>query len=154
MLNNIQNMPFSTLNKSKFNASRGGMRSTHFGTDHNGTSSVFNNASLLAHRPMQEMPVFIPQKTGNDSSHFQHMQESLYLSPKKSALGSMHKNQSMMGGHFRMVSLQGFDYGEKFFSAQKNKGQSHEEKKDKGDKKEYKELIDTFKNYQGECYFY
>lgn len=141
MMNNVRNVPFGSLGKSQFNLS------SHFAHDQMGNASLLNNTSVLARGHRLEHSMF-KDPNATQCPRFQDMQESLYLSPSKASLGML-KNQSLMGGQFKMVSLQAFDYGDKFYSAQKEKIHSQEEKKPGQENREYKELIDTFKNYQG-----
>jgi hypothetical protein len=79
------------------------------------------------------------------------MKESSYFSPRKDQGDSIYKNQSLLHQNLKMESLRTFDNGDKFYSAQKNipKGKSHDDKKPESINKDYKELINTFKNYQG-----
>ena len=105
---------------------------------------------------MMQNSFFKPVKD-SESGKFRDMrEESIYLSPKKQQMQNVYKNQSLLYQNLKIESMRAFENGDKFYSAQKEapKGKSHDENNEESSNKDYKELINTFKNYQGKRILY
>ena len=146
MMNNIHNRPFSVIGKSRFNLGDSTC-STPLDMRDALNASTLNNASFVSRSRFEKLQVKLQGRPKD--APFRMMKQNPYMSPSRPRGEA--KNQSVMGRQFKMVSLQAFDYGEKFYSAQKdvNKNKSQEEKNEQSTEKDYKELINTFRNYRG-----
>lgn len=111
--------------------------------------SMRNNASDANFNGINRSQPKLAAKFGvNGSGQFGDLEEALSFSPGR-GMEAIYKNQSVFYRNFQMASLRQFEHEDKFYSAQKEKGKSHENQTEPIEKN-YRELIDTFKNYQGQ----
>lgn len=147
MMNNIQNQPFpkglevnTVQNKQSSCSIHHDIKNLNF--------SILNNTSNMNEINHQNQSFYARNQMMNNSTHFHQMQQNMYMSPGKQ--DNIYKNQSVIHG-VKIASFQNFRKNEKFYSAQKDGNKGKDQKKFENHE-EYKELIDTFKNYQGKQY--